>query len=154
MNDHISFNLGRGRSSDHLSRVNCQKKKNILHINKYLEAKFLGKRLNLEKNVQNITYKPDPYLNSGEYTGNRVIFTYLQRTSLYSFQNFSLGILNKTFSKVSQKELKECIIDISFIVQQAMPNTSASLFMIKLNSLRTETNFITYMNQQLFQVFS
>ena len=48
LNDHISFNLGRGRSRDHLSRVNCQKK-NILHINKHLEAKFLGKRLNLEK---------------------------------------------------------------------------------------------------------
>ena len=65
LNDYIYFNLGRGRSLDHLSRVNCQKK-NILYINKHLEAKFSGKRLNLEKNVQNITYKPDPRLNSGE----------------------------------------------------------------------------------------
>ena len=43
-------------------------KKNILHVDKQLEPKFLGKRLNLKrKNVQNITYKPDPCLNSGEF---------------------------------------------------------------------------------------
>ena len=27
LNDYISFNLGRGQSRDHLSGVNCQKKK-------------------------------------------------------------------------------------------------------------------------------
>jgi len=51
LNDHISCNLGRGQSRDHLSRVNCQKKI-ILHINKQLEAKVLGNRLNLEKKSQ------------------------------------------------------------------------------------------------------
>ena len=39
---------GRGQTHDHLSQVKCQKKI-ILHINKQLEAKVLGKRLNLEK---------------------------------------------------------------------------------------------------------
>ena len=48
LNDHIPFNLGRGRSRDHLSRVNCQRKI-ILHINKQLETKVLGIGLNLEK---------------------------------------------------------------------------------------------------------
>ena len=42
LNDHISLNLGRGQSRDHLSRVNCQKKI-ILHKNEQLEAKILGK---------------------------------------------------------------------------------------------------------------
>ena len=36
------------QSRDHLSRVNCPKKI-ILHIDKQLEARVLGKRLNLEK---------------------------------------------------------------------------------------------------------
>ena len=45
LNDRISLNLGRGQSHDHFSRVNCRKKI-ILHKNKQLEAKILGKRLN------------------------------------------------------------------------------------------------------------
>ena len=42
LNDHISFNLGRGQSRDQLSRVNCQKKI-ILLKNKQFEAQILGK---------------------------------------------------------------------------------------------------------------
>ena len=40
----MSFNLGPGQSRDHLSRLNCQEKKNILHINEQLEAKAWFKR--------------------------------------------------------------------------------------------------------------
>ena len=39
-NDHISFNLGRGQSRDHISREYCQKE-NILHKTRQLEAKIL-----------------------------------------------------------------------------------------------------------------
>ena len=56
LNNHSSFNLGRGQSRDHLSQVHCHKKI-ILHKNKQLQANILGKRLNLEKNVQNISHK-------------------------------------------------------------------------------------------------
>ena len=48
LNNHISFNLGRGQSRDHLSLVNCDKTI-MLHKNKQLQANILGKRLNLEK---------------------------------------------------------------------------------------------------------
>ena len=67
LNDQISFSLGCGRSRDYLSRIYCLKKV-ILHINRQLEAKGLGKRLNLEKKtVQNITYNQDPCLNLDEH---------------------------------------------------------------------------------------
>ena len=48
LKDHLSSNLRRGQSRDHSSLGNCQEK-NILHINKLIEAKCLGKRVNLEK---------------------------------------------------------------------------------------------------------
>ena len=56
LNDQISSNLGRGQSRDLLFRVNCPRKI-ILLKNKLLEAMILRKRLNSEKNVQNITHK-------------------------------------------------------------------------------------------------
>ena len=49
---YIYFNLGRSQSRDYLIRVNCQKKKIFLHINKHLDANVLGEKLQFEKNVK------------------------------------------------------------------------------------------------------
>ena len=65
LNDHISFYLGRDQSSDHISGVNCQKKKHFA-CKQLIRSQDFMKKSKFDKNVQNLTYKPNTCLNSGE----------------------------------------------------------------------------------------
>ena len=69
--DHIAFILRRGQSRDHLSRVNRQGKKHFTFQQTVGRQVFRKQNTFIKKNVSNITFKPDPCLNSDEHDSNQ-----------------------------------------------------------------------------------